>query len=303
VKHLPLKLGIFSILLFVAVAVGYMIRKQETGKRSGTASVAQTRTDKNQERNISPARAESAKQAREYKVVHVFVCLCDNEHQGIVKVSPSLGNGQDPKNNLYWGAMYGARTFFKRSPHWSIIQHNTPPKKKYILERVVFRSMGMGTAVYIVADAYDGANMEEALSEFLSAAAGKSITEIDIKIIKKIQAGGYADMVCFVGHNGLMDIKLKSYPENKGAPNPDCAVVLACRSSSYFGEPLKKAKCKPLVTTTGLMAPEAYTLDAIIRSRTAGETAEATRKKAAEAYAKYQKIRESAALRLFKTGW
>ena len=43
-------------------------------------------------------------------VVHVVVALCDNEHQGIVPVPATLGNGQDPRNNLYWGALYGVRT-------------------------------------------------------------------------------------------------------------------------------------------------------------------------------------------------
>ena len=38
------------------------------------------------------------------RVVHVFVALCDNEHQGIVPVPARIGNGEDPDNNLYWGA-------------------------------------------------------------------------------------------------------------------------------------------------------------------------------------------------------
>ncbi len=37
------------------------------------------------------------------KVIHVFVALCDNKYQGIVSVPASIGNGQDPKTNLYWG--------------------------------------------------------------------------------------------------------------------------------------------------------------------------------------------------------
>ncbi len=52
-------------------------------------------------------------------VVHVVTALCDNKYQGIVRVPKQLGNGQDPANNLYWGALYGVRTFFKRSREWS----------------------------------------------------------------------------------------------------------------------------------------------------------------------------------------
>lgn len=35
-------------------------------------------------------------------IVHVFVPLCDNDNQGIVPVSASLGDGQNLKTNLYW---------------------------------------------------------------------------------------------------------------------------------------------------------------------------------------------------------
>jgi len=34
----------------------------------------------------------------------VFVALADNFNQGIVPVSAKLGNGDNPKTNLYWGA-------------------------------------------------------------------------------------------------------------------------------------------------------------------------------------------------------
>ena len=49
-----------------------------------------------------------------YKSIHIFVALCDNENQGIVKVPASIGNGQKPSTNLYWGCGYGIKTFFKK---------------------------------------------------------------------------------------------------------------------------------------------------------------------------------------------
>ncbi|WP_176700834.1 hypothetical protein [Gilliamella sp. Fer4-1] len=38
------------------------------------------------------------------KVIHVLVALCDNKYQKIVPVPKAIGNGQDPKSNLYWGS-------------------------------------------------------------------------------------------------------------------------------------------------------------------------------------------------------
>jgi len=233
-------------------------------------------------------------------VVHVFVALCDNANQGIVRVPAAIGNGQDPAGNLYWGARYGVRTFFTQSPHWTVLQCRSRPAQAAVLERAVFRSKAAGPPVYVVADAYDGACMRETLMDFLGAAAGLAHEEVEIAGAPTIlQAGGWSDLVAFVGHNGLMDVRLSEFPENLGGPNPDAAVVLACKSQPYFAEPLRKAKCTPLVTTVQFMAPEAYTLDAILRGWASGQTPEAVRQQAAAAYAAYQKCNLTAAGRIF----
>ena len=71
------------------------------------------------------------------KTIHVFVALCDNENQGIVPVPRALGDGRDPDNNLYWGALYGTRTFFKKSSDWRLINTIRRPTDN-ILERIIF---------------------------------------------------------------------------------------------------------------------------------------------------------------------
>ncbi len=243
---------------------------------------------------------------RTFKVVHVFVCLCDNANQGIVRVPDALGNGQDPKNNLYWGAMYGTKTFLSRSSHWRVvpaggltITHDETDAKA-VLDRAVFESTD-GPKTYILAEAYDGAHMALALRRFIEASAGtleRTVATASGVGGISIQAGGKADLVCFVGHNGLMDAPLTIEPK-PAAERPAGAVVLACKSRDYFSAPLKAAKCPPLTLTTGFMAPEAYTLDAVIHAWAAGRSADAIHLRAAEAYAKYQRCRLSAAKRLF----
>lgn len=216
----------------------------------------------------------------EWKIVHVTVVLCDNRNQGIVKVNADLGNGQDPAKNLYWGAMYGLRTFFKRD--WSPVKNFAKSGSKHVLERAVFER----DRIRVIADAYDGAKMKEALEEFFAACAGRGPVED-------------ATLFCFVGHNGLMDLELPPLPDPKGDGRE--AVVLACKSHGYFTEPLRKLKCEPLLMTTGLMAPEAYTLDALVRTWAAGGTPDEVRASAAAAYAKYQKCSDAAARKLFTT--
>ena len=81
------------------------------------------------------------------------------------------------------------------------------------------------------------------------------------------------------------------------------AIILACSSKQYFRVPLKSTGAEPLLWTTGLMAPEAYTLKAALDGWIAGETNEQILQRAAGAYAQYQKILQGAALKLFATGW
>ena len=51
-------------------------------------------------------------QLRAQKVTYTLVALCDNLYQGIVPVPASIGNGDSPRTNLYWGCGYGVRTYF-----------------------------------------------------------------------------------------------------------------------------------------------------------------------------------------------
>ena len=73
------------------------------------------------------------------KTIHVFVALCDNDNQGIIPVPSSLGNGQDPKSNLYWGAMFGIKSFFRyKSDNWEYIK-SLGKIDAEILERILFK--------------------------------------------------------------------------------------------------------------------------------------------------------------------
>src|SRR5437879_13864434 len=73
------------------------------------------------------------------RVVRVFVALADNQHQGIIPVPAALGNGSDPQRNLYWGAAYGVKSFFRASKEWELIWSGRPSKDA-ILERCIFKN-------------------------------------------------------------------------------------------------------------------------------------------------------------------
>jgi hypothetical protein len=216
------------------------------------------------------------------RVIHVFVALCDNKNQGIVPVPKAIGNGQDAANNLYWGCAGGVKGYFKKSNSWKLVSTSKNPAKN-ILERCVFKHNSSNA--YIVGDAYDGIAIKQCISDFFTAAAGDS-----------------AQMIVYVGHDGLMEFSLDKYPQKKNN-NKRETIILSCISKKYFRHGIEQSGATPLLWSTGLMSPEAYTLEAALAGWLKNETAEQIRTRAAAAYHKYQKCGVKAATRLLVTGW
>lgn len=246
--------------------------------------------------------AASAAFAQGPRTVHVFVALADNQHQGIVPVPAKLGNGEDAEHNLYWGSAYGVKTFFTRSAEWKQVTCGGKPKAE-ILERCIFRLRAAN--VYLVADAYRGVEIKQAILDFLDSAAGdgaEMITVTDGSDSLSLPIRGGANLVAYIGHDGLMDFQLPRFPRKKNDAHRD-AVVLACASKQFFAQPVRASGAYPLLWTTGLMAPEAYTLKSALDGWIAGENNEQIRDRAAGAYDHYQKCGLRAAHRLLTTGW
>jgi hypothetical protein len=236
------------------------------------------------------------------RTVHVFVALADNQSQGIVPVAPKLGNGEDPERNLYWGSAYGVKTFFAHSAEWVRVSCGEKPKAE-VLERCVFKH---GVAnVYLVADAYRGREIRQAILDFLSSAAGDDSEALNVPTASgtvRLSIRGGANLVAYIGHDGLMDFQLPQFPHKRNDAHRD-AVILACASKQFFAEPVRATGAYPLLWTTGLMAPEAYTLKSALDGWIAGESNEQIRDRAAGAYDKYQKCGLRGARRLLVSGW
>jgi len=232
------------------------------------------------------------------RTIHVFVALCDNVNQGIVPVSKALGNGQDPKSNLYWGALYGVKTHFKKSKDW-IYLGIQKVKNTQILERVLFKHKASNT--YLLADAYDGKYIKQTTGDFLDASSGAAQETLDYKGVE-LGFGGAANLISYVGHDGLMEFSLDDEFKPQNEEKRD-AIMLACVSKSYFKPYINQTGANPLVWTTGLMAPEAYTLKWAIDGWILKESDAEIRERAAQAYHKYQKCGIRGARNLLVTGF
>jgi hypothetical protein len=252
----------------------------------------------------SPALAQVANTqiekapVNETPVIHAFVALADNVNQGIVPVSETLGNGDNAATNLYWGAAFGIKTFFSRNKDWELISVIRNPTKM-ILERCIFKHRRV--SLYMVADAYRGKEILQTTVDFLEAAAGKPGEKLNAGNVE-FHTGGSADLVAYIGHNGLMDFNLNFQLQQRDERERR-VIILACASKSFFSTSLKETGATPLLWTTNLMAPEAYVLSAAIDGWIKKESDEQIRLRAAEAYNKYQNCGIRGARALFATGW
>ncbi len=231
------------------------------------------------------------------KVIHVLVALCDNKYQGIVPVPPKIGNGQDVDNNLYWGCSMGIRSYFKNSNNWQLIKKHAIDSIR--MERIIFKHRQSN--YYLVADAYNGKYIKQCTIDFLNSNCGKYKDTAKVNGIT-LGINGNAKLLAYIGHDGLMDFSLHENFNNTDGITRD-AIMLACISKRYFAPHLKAAKANPLVWSTGLMSPEAYTLHDALEAYIKKESPQIIKAKAASAYARYQHCGERAANNLLVTGY
>ena len=212
--------------------------------------------------------------------VEVFVCLCDNEHQGIQEVGAKIGNGLDPEGNLYWGCDDGLSSYFKRSSKWKLTKTTKHEDGPILVTLNFTHQSGKAT---LIAHAYRGDKMPECLGDFL----------------KATRDAGKGELVAFIGHNGMMDNQIvipNAAPEGDEASE---SIVLACVTDSYFTEPLKTMNSRPLLLTKSLMYPGSFILHDALEVWLKEGSRNEIREAAAKAYARNQKISVKGAKTVF----
>ena len=222
--------------------------------------------------------AASAPALAAEKRIAVFVGLCDNKTQGIVKVGEKIGDGDKPAANLYWGCSDGVKSCFKASRQWELQADVTATGDPRILERLTFRHVS-GKAV-LVAEAWRGSELKDCYIA-----------------CEKAMLSGENDLVALIGHNILMDTGI-DLPVAKAAGKTD-AVVLCCMSDRYFRKRLENAGIRPVLMTTQLMYPGSFILRDALEPWLEGEAPESLREAAGNAYARNQKIKLAAAKGVF----
>jgi hypothetical protein len=254
--------------------------------------------DADAQKALTPNKVEqNAPYDTAVETIHILVALCDNKYQGIVPVPAKIGNGQNPNANLYWGCGYGIRSYFKKSSEWKFLKSIKIDSVK--MERVLFKHVSKN--IYLIADAYNGMHIKQCTVDFLNSCSGKLKDTMHVGK-QVIGINGHSKLLSYIGHDGLMDFELPDTFKNEDGQKRDC-IILACISKSYFSSFISQTGSNPIVWTTGLMCPEAYTVHDAITGFANRESSEQIRTRAAMAYAKYQKCGLKAARRLLVTGF
>ncbi|RYD46814.1 MAG: hypothetical protein EOP83_29040 [Verrucomicrobiaceae bacterium] len=212
------------------------------------------------------------------KRIAVFVGLCDNATQGIMKVGAKIGDGDKPADNLYWGCSDGLRSHFKASKRWKLEKSETTTGDDRILERLTFRHIS-GDAI-LVAEAWRGSKLKDCY-----------------QACEKAMLSGENNLVTFIGHNVLMDTAID--PPTEKAKGKTDAIVLCCISDRYFRQRLEDAGVRPVLLTTQLMYPGSFILHNALEPWLQGKARGTLRDAAGLAYAKNQKLKPAAAKGVF----
>ena len=179
-------------------------------------------------------------------VAQVHVPLCDNGT--LACGNAKLGDGDAPDTNLYWATSPGFGTYFeKRSRGWTRVldSDGSAIDEPDVLDlRVYRRTVSSSQAwrtrgapatfdVYIVAQAWRGTSIDDALATYAAHLSGAPGVAIGLPDGATLAAGGDARLVAYVGHNRLMDVA-HPYPWPVAGTAPRGMIAIACHTAAYM---------------------------------------------------------------------
>lgn len=243
---------------------------------------------------------------------HLTVTL----HVGLTdgEAAPSkFTNGNDPRTNLCWGALYGVDTHMANAAGWRRFYGDKGDGKR-IIRRSVFARRVTASAewvaagvdqvfdVYVLANAWPASRLRDAMNQPIRDACADGpvmITQDGVSLA----FGSASCMVGYLGPNAMADAYWDPFEAcPSGAPSRVGLFYLSSMSAVYLYDSAVRHGFYPVLFARLPIVPEAYLFDGMMQALLEGELDEGFLDSAASAYAKYQKSipRESAASMLFQ---
>ncbi len=236
-------------------------------------------------------------------VAEVHVPLCDNTI--IPCGNPKLGDGDNPKTNLYWATTPGFGVWFGRSGSgWKRVAKIVQPHGQAgnltgdpnILETHVYRRTVRAPAGWrqrgvaatfeldIVVHAWRGSAIDRALAAYAAQISTDTPRALTLADGSSLEIGGAAQLVAWVGHNRLMDLARFEWPAPVSAKKG--TIAIACHTAAYMEAHVPAATRVPLLMTRDFLFANAAPLEAAVLAFAAGGSYARIRNDAAIAYAK-----------------
>ncbi len=225
-------------------------------------------------------------------LVQVFVPLCADSRGGKCGKHKGAGDPTNLDDNLYWGAIWGARRYLSRGYlGWQV---QSSPAEAWELERLVLtrsvpgRRWGASGNVeqIVVLHAMDGEANLDALDRFRARASGGGTLSFSGRT-ESVHVVGY------MGRNPLL--KNGRVPDEVDLPDPSSSssaipsFSIAAHSRETMAPWLAGTGSAAVVLARGPVASEAYVLDSILKGLGENHTTYEIWSETAKAYRKQHK--------------
>lgn len=235
------------------------------------------------------------------KIIHIYTVLADSERQFMLNIPRENARGDELNSNYYWGSETGLACVLDKSKDWTLIYKDT--SGKLVLERRVYSYL-YDEDVFIVADAYKGVDIKEALYDYTRALSGQNIDKFSFNFESQhyeISSGGASDLTVYFGHNILFDINFTNFP-SKADDYKHFTIVYTYYGSEYFRDAINKAEATAVLWTYGMMVPEAKTLVSVLTTWANESTIKAVRSEARKIYKSIHGVDEKTVSKIFISG-
>jgi len=293
----PLLICVAAVILLLFVARGLQPRTGD-GRPPLSAQVPTSITGANSD-DSSNFGASVAEDIRHDGVITVTVHVGLYHEPGLAR--RDFARGDDPQNNLYWGALFGLDTHFANAAGWRRAYRDHGDGRR-ILARSVFHKrvepsehwIALGVEqpfdVFVLANAWNHSSVVETMEQPIREALCNESTTLTCES-RALQFGAASAIVGYVGPNHMLEEYWDPLARLGGCrPHRRVGVFYACpRSAVVLHMPLIEAGLYPVLFTRSTIVPEAYVVDGILDALLIGDLDAGFVDSAATQYARYQK--------------
>jgi hypothetical protein len=248
-------------------------------------------------------------------VATIYVALCDNDSQGIVKVkNRRICNGDRPEQNLYWATAGGLAATLKKA-QWkerslAFFQQGDLAVKavwqKTFAPGGALRARGVRKPVdvFVVGLGYRGSRIAVAMTDYLRA-VNRDDGKVETVDGVALHAGGASQVVGYIGHDYFYDVDDPKalLAENQGDSTLEKGTfALACTGNQLIRPAIQRKNAHIFILNRTLGFPGAWTAEAILAGIADGKSLKEIHRSAAAAFASGKGIALGAALGSFAYG-